>query len=1114
MFSNRNNIGILDHKGYNKNPLTEEPYSKQYKIYSLTSAKPWSKLPMAKYRNEIIKKISENRVNIITAGTGAGKSVIVPKCALHTLDYKGKVVITVPKQMLARNSADWAAKVLDVELGKEVGFKHRNSKIGAGSEIEVKGKKIKVSQDRPSYDEDLTKLLYATDGTINATLLTDKNLLKPGTFDIIIIDEAHERSTQIDLLLYLSKNALRNNENLKVIVLSATIDTKLFSDYFDEFDPIVSTYSGAKPYKTELNFLTMGSQNYVKDGVIEIQKILTQRKTFQKRIFNEGAILMFVPTLKDAQKVCEELDTLKIEKNGYRPFCIELSGKSNDENKEYAIHIDKYKNAKDGPYTRKIVTATNVAESSITIDGAAYVIDSGYELSVRYNPFRDCNMIKKGRITKAQAKQRWGRVGRRDEGRIICLYSEKELKDFEVFPTPKILTQNLEFLLISLTQVLEPNIGEKFVNLKDVVDTLEEFITPPDPEFIEIAVDNLKLIGCLDDNQYFTPITDLLAILQINPRFGRIILESIAYGQKWFGIRAAAILSTCSSLESVVGITMPENLLDINSDVSSILAIYGKFLTFKTFEKQVQFCEEYKLNYNAFVKIRNVISIIEENITNVNKKLFMRDNIMKTLKMKNSDVIKFDVDEDRRAYLILSGTIMNLSKKLKQRNFRNCVPNIIDSFGLGSSFIQAANIKYLVYGSITVINNNINFGLFTGLTENVIKYLRQNLSYTYISCLEQEGYTKEDLEVFRQRLQITNDFNDDHVPELNITELKNFVSSKIDTDWSLFWPLYISPDLTILPRLSQLLRQFNRDTTDIGTLQDDLIFGTEIISSKASDTINLIKIVTGSYETLLKKYNEKLEEVETKEKAIDSLRENLESLKGQVITIIPKLQENKVSMRDMQLKLNTLEEKNKDETYAHTQLLKSIINLDKVILPKTENTIERLNVQFNKKKDEYLKTTAELEKKQEEVQIVEDALKMMKAKLNNIMLIKGGGMIVENITHQLGGSIRKPLKMKIRAVLKPLSNNKIVFTSNEKLFKNFDNQEIITLLYYNNIKKQYITTDDREQLTALLKLLILAKLEKINNKDQLIDFGNRIKYIKLKGSIEDMKKILSNKIKF
>ena len=216
----------------------------------------------------------------------------------------------------------------------------------------------------------------------------------------------------------------------------------------------------------------------------------------------------------------------------------------------------------------------------------------------------------------------------------------------------------------------------------------------------------------------------------------------------------------------------------------------------------------------------------------------------------------------------------------------------------------------------------------------------------------------------------------------------------------------------------------------------------------------------------------------------------------------------------MQLKLNTLEEKNKDETYSHTQLLKSIINLDKVILPKTENTIERLNVQFNKKKDEYLKTTAELEKKQEEVQIVEDALKMMKSKLNNIMSIKGGATIVENITHQLGGSIRKPLKMKIRAVLKPLSNNKIVFTSNEKLFKNFDNQEIITLLYYNNIKKQYIHTDDREQLTALLKLLILVKLEKINNKDQLIDFGNRIKYIKLKGSIEDMKKILSNKIKF
>ena len=824
---------------------------------------------------------------------------------------------------------------------------------------------------------------------------------------------------------------------------------------------------------------------------------------------------MFVPTLTDAKKVCEQLEKLKIEKDGYRPFCVELSGKVPDENKEYAIHVDKYKEADGGPYTRKVVSATNIAESSITIDGAAYVIDSGYELNVRYNPFRDSTSIEKSRISKAQAKQRWGRVGRRDEGKIICLYTEEEYKDFEEFPDPKLLNQNLENLILSLSQIVEPDIGEKRINLKDVVEILDEFISPPQSEFIETATDNLKIIGCLDENQYFTPVAKLLNKLQIQPRNGRIILESIIYNKRPMGIRLASILSTCGSLQSIVGFSNPDNYKNDKSDVLTIQNVYNSFSSFSTDEEKDKFCADNKFNYDGLNKIDKMVSFITERLDKYRNN-YQKINILKALNMKDNDLIKYDSSNDTIAHLILSGNIMNLSKKIKGSTFRNCVPNIIDSFTISNSPIKTTNMKYILYGSIVVFNESINFGIFTSLSDEVIKNLKKRLNNTYIQCLQEEGYTKKDLENFKKRLQITDDFNDDHIPELNITELKNFVSSEIDTDWSLFWPLYISPDLLALPRLSQLLRQFNRDAADVGTLNDDLIFGTEIISQKASDTINLIKIITGSYEKLLDKYNKKLEEVESKEKAVDKLHVSLYEIKGQFRIINSKLDQNRDKIRNMQLKLNTLDMKNKDDTHTHSKFLKSVINLEKIILPKSELSIKNLTIELGKETTKYEEKKNELIQKQEEVQIVEDALNMMKTKLQNIISIKGGGIIAENVVNQLGGfNLKKLLKTKMRTILKPLSNNKIIFTPNEELFKKFDNEEIINLLKYNKVNENYIHKNDRKKLTSLLKILVLTKLQKINNKKRLIDLAKIINYKNIENqSGGNIKERLSKIIKF
>ena len=172
------NIGILDPLGEHYNPVTNEPYSDTYKEL----AKKWSMFPAYEKARDIISSIQDNQIILVISGTGSGKTVLLPKFLLHVLDYKGHIGITLPKQIIAKSAAEFAAKTLDLELGKQVGYQYK------GSEKEMRGKN--------------PNLLYATDGSIVARLMNDPELKE---FDGIIIDEAHERKIQIDFLLFLLK---------------------------------------------------------------------------------------------------------------------------------------------------------------------------------------------------------------------------------------------------------------------------------------------------------------------------------------------------------------------------------------------------------------------------------------------------------------------------------------------------------------------------------------------------------------------------------------------------------------------------------------------------------------------------------------------------------------------------------------------------------------------------------------------------------------------------------------------------------------------------------------------------------------------------------------------
>ena len=190
------NIGILDPDGKNNNPLNDQPYSDKYKMI----AKVWSKFPAYENPKDIIKIINDNQVILVISGTGSGKTVLIPKYALHQTEYKGHVLISLPKHIIAHSAAEFAALTLDVNLGEQVGYKYK------GSDTKMAGKN--------------PNLLYATDGTIVAKLLSDPVL---SNIDCVIVDEAHERKVQIDFMMYLLLNVVEKRKDAELLTSLAFI---------------------------------------------------------------------------------------------------------------------------------------------------------------------------------------------------------------------------------------------------------------------------------------------------------------------------------------------------------------------------------------------------------------------------------------------------------------------------------------------------------------------------------------------------------------------------------------------------------------------------------------------------------------------------------------------------------------------------------------------------------------------------------------------------------------------------------------------------------------------------------------------------------------------------
>lgn len=479
-------IGILDPNGINNNPLTNEPYSDKYREL----AKFWSNFPAYQNPQEIIDTISKNQVILVISGTGSGKTVLVPKYLLHVFNYDKKIAITLPKQIIAKSSAEFAADTLDVQLGKDVGYKYKGS-------------------DKKAYSKD-AKLLYCTDGTIVAMLLNQPDLKD---FDGVIVDEAHERKVQIDFLLYLLRNTVKLRPEFKLIIMSATVNQEIFQSYFEQDGISFTTINiGAKtnyPIKSIFLDKEITVDQFADTGYQVLKKIIDEDKITPKNKDEYHDILFFVTSSNEAKDLCE-----KVTKDNLDGFCIEVFSGMKSDNEKLAKDKDLYK--QQTTKNRKIVIATNVAESSLTIDGIKFVIDAGFEIFGYYDPIKHAKVLTKQLITQAQAKQRMGRTGRTGPGICYHLYTKDQFENkMKKFPEPTIRTSNIYGECLRL--LVLPNIQ----TVPKLLDVLTQFIEPPREEYIKLAISLLKDLELIKDME-ITELGKIVGQMQTQP------IESLA----------------------------------------------------------------------------------------------------------------------------------------------------------------------------------------------------------------------------------------------------------------------------------------------------------------------------------------------------------------------------------------------------------------------------------------------------------------------------------------------------------------------------------------------------------------------------------------------------------
>jgi len=528
----------------------------------------YTQLPVYAQKARILESLERHQVIVVESPTGSGKTTQLP-VILHEAGYTqtGIIGVTQPRRIAALSVSEFIAKQLRVPLAGLVGYKMR-------------------FEDSTSPE---TKIKIMTDGILLQELKLDPWLSK---YSVIMVDEAHERSLNIDFILGLLKRILQERQDFKVIISSATINTDMFSMYFNEC-PVIKI--NAMTYPVTLIFdppaITASTETLAAEtALLDKIAVITGRILSEGR---PGAILVFLPGER-AIKNC--IERLSQEPWFRKLYPLPLYGRLSKDEQERVF--------KSPPFgKKKIVIATNIAETSITINDIAVVIDSGLSKLNFYNPFTYTASLDESPVSKASCNQRRGRAGRTQEGVCYRLYTRKDFETRVMYTTEEIYRTDLSEVVMRMAEL---GIYD-FENF--------DFISPPGKKGITGAVDTLNMLGALESDNSLSKIGQMMCLFPLSPRQSRMIVEAVLYYPESIEdvLIAAGFLSARSPFLFPDGQELDARnahvaFRDPLGDFVSFLKVYRQYMQA---ENQKRFCERFFLDERIMAEIANIKEQLE-----------------------------------------------------------------------------------------------------------------------------------------------------------------------------------------------------------------------------------------------------------------------------------------------------------------------------------------------------------------------------------------------------------------------------------------------------------------------------------------------------------------------
>ena len=627
------------------NPFTGAVFSHRY----FEILKKRKELPCWEAREKFLALLEANQVVLLVGATGSGKTTQIPQFVLDAgYATKGLIACTQPRRVAAMSVAARVAEELDVKLGHQVGYSIR-------------------FEDNTSAS---TLLKYMTDGMLLREAMVDPNLSR---YSVIMLDEAHERTLATDLLFGLLKEVMKRRTDLKVVVMSATLESDTFSKYFNHQAPLLNV--PGRVFPVDVFYSREAESDYVEASIRTAIEIHEGEPA--------GDILIFLTGEDEIEQACEKIkrlgnrNSVKYGELKVVPLYSSLPPNVQQEIFEPAP-----------PGGRKCIISTNIAETSLTIDGIVYVIDPGFSKQKVYNPRTKIESLLPSPISQASAKQRAGRAGRTQPGKCFRLYTERGFESLQASTYPEILRSNLASVVLTM----------KKLGIDDLVHF--DFISPPAPETLMRALELLNFIGALDDEAELTPLGVQLAEYPLDPQLALTLVAAGGFGVASEALSLVAMMSVPQCFLRPKDAAQDADaakaqFVHEHGDHMTLLTTYQAYLEMKKSmegEGEVtRWCRENFLNPRSLKSAESVRQQLE------------RINIRLGVPIENSANLKDKSVSVRKA--LLSGYFLQVAHVIPNKNIYLPV-NGKGQVALHPSTVIMSKPEWVLYNEYVVTNRN------------------------------------------------------------------------------------------------------------------------------------------------------------------------------------------------------------------------------------------------------------------------------------------------------------------------------------------------------------------------------------------------------------------------